>query len=115
MARLTRHDLKEHEFEDTVENLNEFARQNATQITIGVATAILVAAAVLGWRTYNENQAAAANAALSEALKTFQAQVSAAPVNLFSSNPAQPTNSQFTSDQEKYKAALAQFSAVAAK
>lgn len=115
MARLTRHDLKEHEFEDTIESLQEFARQYAQQITIGVAAAVVVAAAIFGWRSYNENQAAAANAALSEALKTFQAPVSAAPVNLFSSNPATPTTGQFTSDQEKYKAALSQFNAVAAK
>jgi predicted negative regulator of RcsB-dependent stress response len=115
VARLTRHDLKEHEFEDTIESFQEFVRQYAQQIIIGVAAVIVVAGAIVGWRSYNENQAAAANAALSEALKTFQAPVSAAPVNLFSSNPAQPTNGQFTSDQEKYKAALSQFSAVATK
>jgi TolA-binding protein len=115
VARLTRHDLKEDQFESTVESFQEFARQNAKQITIAVATAIIVAGAVVGWRSYNENQAAAANAALSDALKTFQAQVSAAPVNLFSGNPAQTTNGQFTSDQDKYKAAVSQFSAVAAK
>lgn len=115
MARLTRHDLKEDEFEDTIESLREFARQNAQQIIIGVGAFIVVAGAILGWRTYNERQAAAANAVLSEALKTFQAPVSAAPVNLFSSNPTQSSNGQFSSDQEKYKAALSQFGAVAAK
>jgi TolA-binding protein len=114
VARLTRHDLKEHEFEDTIENLQELARQYAQPIIIGVAVVIVVAGSILGWRTYNENQAAAANAALSEALKTFQAPVSAAPVNLFSSNPA-PANGQFTSDEQKYKAAETQFSALAAK
>jgi TolA-binding protein len=115
VARLTRHDLKEDQFESTVESFQEFARQNAKQITIAVAAAIIVAGAVVGWRSYNENQAAAANAALSDALKTFQAQVSATPVNLFSGNAAQATNGQFTSDQDKYKAAVSQFSAVAAK
>ncbi len=115
MARLTRHDLKEDEFEDTIENLWEFARQNAQQIIIGVVAFVVVAGAIVGWRSYNESQAAAANAALSEALKTFEAPVSAAPVNLFSSNPAQATSGQFTSDQEKYKTALSQFNAVAAK
>jgi len=116
LARLTRHELKEHEFEDTIENLQEFARQYAKQIIIGVAAVVLVTGAIEGWRLYNENQAAAANAGLAEALKTFQAPVSAAPVNLFSSNPEpQPTNGQFASDQAKYKAAVAQFSAVAAK
>jgi TolA-binding protein len=115
VARLTRHDLKEHEFEDTIENLQELARQYAQPILTGVATVIVVAGSILGWRTYNENQAAAANTALSEALKTFQAPVSAAPVNLFSSNPSQTPSGQFTSDEQKYKAAQGQFSALAAK
>jgi hypothetical protein len=115
VARLTRHDLKEDEFEDTIESLQEFARQNAMQIIVAVAAAVLVAGGIVGWRSYNENQEAAANAAFAEALKTFQAPVSATPVNLFSSNPAQAANGQFTSDQDKYKAALSQFSAVAAK
>jgi TolA-binding protein len=115
VARLTRHDLKEDGFEDTIENLREFARQNAQQIAIAVGAFIVVAGGIVGWRSYNESQAAAANAALSEALKTFEAPVAAAPVNLFSSNPAQATNGQFTSEQEKYKTALSQFSAVATK
>jgi len=115
VARLTRHDLKEDEFEDTIENLREFARQNAQQIGIAIAAFIVVAGGIVGWRTYNQRQAAAANGALSEALKTFVAPVSAAPVNLFSSNPAQAASGQYTSDQQKYKAALSQFNAVAAK
>ena len=115
MARLTRHDLKEHEFEDTIEYVQEFARQYAKEIVSGVAAAVIVIGGFVGWRSYNEHQAAAANAALSEALKTFQAPVSAAPVNLFSSSPSQPTGGQFTSDEQKYKAAMAQFSAVGAK
>jgi TolA-binding protein len=115
VARLTRRDLKEDEFEDTIENLKEFARQYAQQMAFGVGAFVVVAGGIVGWRSYNERQAAAANAALSEALKTFGAPVSVAPVNLFSSNPAQAANGQFTSDQEKYKTAQSQFAAVVAR
>ena len=115
MARLTRHDLKEHEFDDTIENLQELARKYAQQIIISVAALIVVTGSVIGWRSYNESQAEASNAALSEALKTFQAPVSASPVNLFSSNQTQTPGGQFTSDEQKYKAAQSQFSAIAAK
>ncbi|HEY6290006.1 MAG TPA: tetratricopeptide repeat protein [Terriglobia bacterium] len=113
MARLTRHELKTDEFQSTVESFEQFARENARQITTGVAAAILVAAAVIGWRTYNGRQEAAANAALAEALKTYKAEVNAAPVNLFSGQT--PPAGQFSTPQDKYKAALAQFSDVVAK
>ena len=113
MARLTRHELKTDEFGTTIENVEEFARQNAQQLITGVLAALLVAAAVIGWRTYSERQQAAANAALGQALKTFKAEVSATPVNLFGGQAA-PAG-QFSSAQDKYKAALSQFSEVAAK
>lgn len=115
MARLTRHDLKEDEFVTTVENVQQFLKENANQILTGVAAAVIVIAAVVGWRTYSERQEAAANAALATALKTFKATVTSAPVNLFNGSQPQQAEGTFATDQDKYKAALAQFSQVVAK
>jgi predicted negative regulator of RcsB-dependent stress response len=114
VARLTRHDLKEDEFVSTVESFQRFAQENSKQILTGIGAAVIVIAAVVGWRTYNEHQAAAANAALAVALKTFKAPVSAAPVNLFNGDQPQQTEGQFSTDQDKYKAALTQFNQVVA-
>jgi len=114
VARLSRHELKEDEFVSTVESFQRFAQENSKQILTGVAAAVIVIAAVVGWRTYNERQEEGANAALATALKTFKASVSAAPANLFGGAQPQQTEGQFSSDQEKYKAALRQFSQVVA-
>lgn len=115
MARLTRHDLKEDEFVSTVESFQRFVKENSSQILTGIAAAVVVLAGVVGWRTYSERQEAAASTELATALKTFKAPVSAAPVNLFNgAQPAQPEG-QFSTDQDKYKAALAQFNQVVAK
>jgi TolA-binding protein len=115
VARLSRHDLKEDEFVSTVESFQRFAKENSNQILAGIAAAVVVIAVVVGWRTYSERQEAAANAALAAALKTFKAPVSAAPVNLFNGEQPQQTAGQFSTDQDKYKAALAQFNQVVAK
>jgi len=113
VARLTRHELKTDEFQSTVESFQQFAKENAQQIITGVAAALLVAGAIIGWRTYSGRQEAAANAAFGQALKTFKADVNAAPVNLFSGQT--PSAGQFATPQDKYKAALAQFNEIVAK
>ncbi len=118
MARLTRHELKEDEFVSTVEAAEDFARQHATQIIAGVLGALIVAGAIVGWRTYSARQEGAANAALGEALKTFKAEVGPAPAtNLFSQDATTPPPGapEFTTDQQKYQAALKQFTEVVAK
>lgn len=114
MARLSRHELKEDEFASTVELFQRFAKENANQILTGIAAAVIVIAAVVGWRTYRDRQEAAANAALAAALKTFKATVSAAPANLFAGDQSQQNQGQFPTDEAKYKAALAQFNQVVA-
>jgi TolA-binding protein len=115
VARLSRQELKADEFVSTVEFFQNFAKENGRQILTGIAAAVVVVAAVVGWRTYNERQEEAANAALATALKTFKAQVSAAPVNLFNGGQAQQTEGQFPTDEAKYKAAVKQFSDVVSK
>jgi predicted negative regulator of RcsB-dependent stress response len=117
VARLTRQELKEDEFVTTVQSVEEFVKENASQIITGVFAALVVAAAIVGWRMYSAHQEAAANAALGQALKTFQAEVGTGPTpNLFSPDqPAPAAANQFTTDQQKYQAALKQFTEVVAQ
>ncbi|HEV3277641.1 MAG TPA: tetratricopeptide repeat protein [Terriglobia bacterium] len=113
---LTRHELKEDEFVSTVQSVEDFAKKNATQIIAGVLGALVVAAAIVGWNMYQGRQQAAANAALGQALKTYKAEVGPAPAtNLFSQDAPAPTPNQFATDQQKYQAALKEFSEVVAK
>jgi len=115
---MSRHELKEDEFVSTVQAAEQFFKQNARELIVGAAAALVVAGLVMAWRTYSERQNAAANNALALALKTYQADVTAAPApNLFSPGAAAPSlpDGSFTSSEAKYKAALAQFTDVVAK
>ena len=114
LARLSRHELKQDEFQSTVEAFENFAKQNYKQIILTVVVAILVAGSIVGWKEYNARQAAAANAALADALKTFTASVGGPAPNLFAPQQPPPTG-QFATDQDKYKKALAQFSDIVAR
>jgi predicted negative regulator of RcsB-dependent stress response len=116
LARLSRHELKQDEFQTTVEAFEHFAKQNYKQIILAVAVALLVAGSILGWNTYNGRQQAAANAALADALKTFNASVGGPAPNLFGgAQQPQPPAGEFATDQDKYKKALAQFREIVAK
>ncbi|HUI43685.1 MAG TPA: tetratricopeptide repeat protein [Terriglobia bacterium] len=115
---MSRHELKSDEFVSTVQAAEDFFKQNARQIIVGVAAALVVIGGVVGWRTYSERQDASANFALAQALKTYQAEVTPAPApNLFSSDAATPPvpAGQFTSADAKYKAALSRFTDVVAQ
>jgi tetratricopeptide (TPR) repeat protein len=115
LARLSRHELKQDEFQNTVEAFERFAKQNYKQIILTVAVALVVAGSIMGWKTYNGRQEAAANTALAAALKTFTATVGGPPPNLFGGPQQQPPTGEFATDQDKYKKALAQFSEIVAK
>ena len=115
MARISRHELKQDEFQSTVEAFENFAKQNYKQVILTVAVAVLVAGSIVGWKQYNARQASTANAALADALKTFTASVGGPPPNLFAGAQQQPPTGEFATDQDKYKKALAQFSEIIAK
>jgi predicted negative regulator of RcsB-dependent stress response len=118
VARLSRHELKEDEFVSTVEAAEEFAKQHVNEIVAGVLAALIVIAAIVGWRMYSSRQEAEANAALGQALKTFKADVGPAPAtNLFNPDAGAPPPGapEFSTDQQKYQAALKQFTDVVAK
>lgn len=115
MARLSRHELKQDEFQTTVEAFENFAKENYKQIVLVVAVALVVAGSIIGWKSYNGRQEAAANAALAQALKTFTASVGGPAPNLFAGAQQQAPGGEFATDQDKYKKALAQFNDIVAK
>ena len=115
MARISRRELKQDEFQSTVEAFEDFARENYKQVIVVVAVALLVAGSIIGWKSHKTRQEAAANAALAGALKTFTATVGGPAPNLFGGPQPQAPAGEFATDQDKYKKALAQFSEVVAK
>jgi predicted negative regulator of RcsB-dependent stress response len=105
--RYTRRELKEDEFQNTIDALEDFYHQHARQIFLGGAAAIVIVAAVVGWRTYSSRQEAAANVEFQKAITTFDAYVGAAPENaLTQSEETYPTA------QAKYEAALREFAVI---
>ena len=115
MAKLSRRELKQDEFQDTVEAFEEFAKQNYKQIIVTAVVALVVAGSIIGWKTYKARQEDAANAALAAALKTFTATVGGPAPNLFGGPQPQAPTGEFATDQDKYKKALAQFDEIVAK
>ncbi len=105
MARMTRHELKEHKFQTTFEEYEQFAKAHYREISLVVGTALVIVGLVLGLRYLMNQQEAAANAELGDALETFHAYVGTpAPGTLG------PDAKTFPTAKEKYTKALSQFS-----
>jgi hypothetical protein len=110
LDRYTRHELKQDDFQETLDRLQEFSSKYLRQIVYSAIAVIIVAGLVFGLRTYREQRESAANAALETALTTFNAYVgSAAAASLASTGPS------FQTTQAKYQAALGEFQDVAQK
>ncbi len=107
MARLTRHELKQDQFLTTVEEFENFAKQQYKGILAVVVGVILVAGAFFGFRFWSERQESESNAMLGTALKTFHASVGSASVDLFGGQPQ--AGQAFPTTRDKYKKALEQF------
>lgn len=110
MDRLTRHELKQDEFVDTLERIEDYFKKNYKGILSVTGIIAVVIGLVVGLRIYNDRQDAEANALLGAAIKTYQAYVGP-------SLPGQPPpeGGSFAAPAEKYKKALEQFSDLVAK
>jgi len=107
LARLTRHELKEHSFQTAYEEYEHFAREHYREISAIVGAVLIIVGLVLGLRYLMSQQEAAANAQLGDALETFHAYVGTpAPGTLG------PDAKTFSTANEKYTKALSQFSAM---
>jgi len=73
LARLTRHELKQDQFLTTVEEFENFAKQQYKGILVVAVGVILAAGAVFGFRFWSERRESESNALLGAALKPFHA------------------------------------------
>ncbi len=110
MAGLTRRELKQDELRTSLQQLEQFAKEHYREVVVSAVAVLLMAAGVLGWRTYSERREAEANAALGAALKTFRASVGSPTPDL--QGTAAPT---FATASDKYKKALQQFTDIMAR
>jgi predicted negative regulator of RcsB-dependent stress response len=108
---ISRRELKKDEVRDTIAHGAEAVLSHKQGTTYVLAAALIVAAAILGWRTYAERQTTKAAAALSDAMKVFEAPVGTQP-GLPPPLPGEPT---YKDDHMKFTAAAQKFEDVAKK
>lgn len=105
MARLSRHELKKDEFADQLASVTDFFSRNRRVVVYGGGSALLAVAVAVGVFYYVRSQQAAASEAFGKALLTFHALVLEKP-------PAGYALQTFKTADEKYKAAIEQFTQV---
>lgn len=110
MDRLTRHELKQDEFRESLDNLEQYFTAHLKEILTVAILVVVVVGSAAGLKYYLNGQEATANIDLASALKTFQAYVgTVAPGSMPPGTESYPTAA------DKYKAALAKFGAIVAK
>ena len=110
MDRLTRHELKQDEFRETLDQLDQYLISHLKQILTVVILIVVVVGTAGGLKYYLNQQEASANIELASALQTFQAYVgNVAPQTLGAGSEA------FLNSTEKYQKARDQFNAIVLK
>jgi tetratricopeptide (TPR) repeat protein len=110
MDRLTRHELKQDEFRETVDQLEEYLKGHLKEILTVAILAIVVVGSAVGLKYYLGQQEASANMDLASALRIFQAYVgNATPETLGAGSEA------FSNATDKYQKARDQFKAIVLK
>jgi predicted negative regulator of RcsB-dependent stress response len=103
---LSRKELKKDEVRDTLAHGAD-AVLSHKQLTLYILlAAVVVALGVFGWQTYTERQTVKATAGYDDAMKTFQARIRTA------SEPAQPGETTYIDEKNKYSDAAQKFAAV---
>ena len=110
MDRLTRRELKQDEFREKMESLEQYARKHWRPLTLGGVVVVVAVGLVVGLKRYSARQEAAANVMLGAALKTFNAYVGTVAPGTLS-----PGDQSFATAQAKYQKALGEFQQVIAK
>jgi|SRR5208337_77505 len=110
MDRLTRHELKQDNFRETLDQLDQYLKGHLKGILTVAILVIVVVGSAGGLKYYFGQQEASANVDLASALRTFQSDVRPpAPDTLTADTDSFPTAA------EKYKKALEQFNAIVLK
>jgi tetratricopeptide (TPR) repeat protein len=110
LDRLTRHQLKQDEFRNGLEQFEAFFKQHSREILNATILVVVVAGLAGGLRYYTDRQDSQANADLAAALQTFRAYVGQPTPSTMD-----PGGGSFPTAQDKYKKALEQFQAVVNK
>jgi tetratricopeptide (TPR) repeat protein len=110
MDRLTRHELKQDEFRETLDQLEEYLKAHLREILTVAILVIVVAGSAGGLKYYLAQQEASANMELASALRTFQAYVGNATPDTMG-----PGSETFLSARDKYEKAREQFNAIVLK
>ena len=110
MDRLTRHQLKQDEFRDTLERFEDYFKRHYKELINIAIVVIVVVGLAAGLRYYMEKQSAEANTALGAALNTFHAYVGTPAPGTVS-----PGMLYFATPEEKYKKSLEEFNAIVDK
>ena len=108
MDRYTRRELKHDELQSVYQGLEQFAKAHYKEIAGVTGAVILIVGLVVGLKTYNDRQEAAASTELATALKSFNAYVGPASPGGFNSQ-------SFPTAQAKYQKALVEFTEVTRK
>ena len=110
MDRLTRHELKQDEFRETLDQLEQYLKGHLREILTVAILVIVVVGLAGGLKYYLDQQEASANIEFASALRAFQAYVGPpAPGTLGADSESFPTAA------EKYRTALEQFKAIVLK
>jgi hypothetical protein len=110
MDRLTRHELKQDEFRETLDQLEEYLKAHLKEILTVTILVVVVLGSAGGLKYYLGQQEASANIELASALRTFQAYVgTVAPETLGAESET------FLNAKDKYERAWEQFNAIVLK
>jgi len=110
MDRATRHELKQDEFRETLDRVEQYLKVHLKEILTAGTLILVVAGLTGGLRYYLDQQEANANVELASALRTFQAYVGVATPGTLSAD-----SETYPNAADKYRKARDQFNAIVLK
>ena len=103
---ISRKELKKDEFRETLSHSAEAIASHQRDLWTYGGIAVLVVLVVFGWRYYTQAQTAKGSAALADAMKVYQARIRTA------AEPAQPDETTYVDEKNKYSDAVKKFTDV---
>jgi len=110
MDRLTRHELKQDEFRETLDQLEQYLKVHLKEILTVTILVVVVVGLAGGLKYYHAQREASANIELAAALRTFQAYVGTVTPETMGSD-----SQIFLNARDKYEKAREQFNAIVLK
>jgi len=107
LAHISRKELKKDEVRETLVHGAQAVLSHQQFSTYVIIAAVIVAAAIFGWRTYSERQSVKASAAFDDAMKIFEARIRTA------GEVAVPGEVTYVDEKMKFTDAAAKFAGVA--